>query len=189
MNTTQKRILQTAAVATVAGAAAYLIARNIRRKALPLQTVLKVDIARYLGDWYDIAHLPNRFQRNRYGAMAHYSLNPDGTVKVVNTCYKGSLHGKMIDIEGKARIVDPVTNAKLKVQFFWPFEGDYWIIDLDEDYQWALVGEPSRKYMWILSREPKLHLETIQYILTSAESHGFDVHKLVWEQHSEGKNK
>lgn len=80
----------------------------------------------------------------------------DGRVRVINRCNKGALDGPEESIEGVARVADAETNAKLKVQFFWPFEGDYWIIGLDPDYQWAVVGEPTRRFLWILSRTPTM---------------------------------
>src|SRR3712207_799961 len=98
--------------------------------APPLRTVESVDLKRYLGKWYEIASYPTRFQKGCHGTTAEYSLKDDGQLKVVNRCFKGSLTGKESVATGRARIKDPKTNAKLEVTFFWPFWGDYWVIDL-----------------------------------------------------------
>ena len=122
----------------------------------PLEVVDYVDITRYAGRWYEIARYPNSFEQGCVGVTADYTLQDNGRVEVVNTCIESSLDGPTRTIRGSARVVDDTTNAKLKVSFFGPFEGDYWIIDLDEDYQYAVVGDPSRKFLWILSRTPQL---------------------------------
>jgi apolipoprotein D and lipocalin family protein len=120
-----------------------------------LETVPQVDLQRYLGRWYEIASLPQWFQRNCFGVTADYKLREDGDVDVLNRCSKGSLQGPLSEAHGKAWAVD-ASNAKLKVQFFWPFRGDYWIIELGADYDYAVVGSPNRKYLWILSRKPAM---------------------------------
>jgi hypothetical protein len=108
--------------------------------AEPLEAVAHVDLQRYLGKWYEIATIPQRFQKGCVGVTAEYTLRKNGDIRVVNTCVEGTLEGKRRQARGKARVVDKVTNAKLKVTFFWPFWGAYWIIGLDEDYRWAVVG-------------------------------------------------
>lgn len=121
----------------------------------PLNVVEQVDVERYMGRWYEIARYPNFFQEaDCVATTADYTLRDDGRVRVINRCRRGSLDGPEESIEGVARVVDSNTNAKLKVRFFWPFEGDYWIIGLDPDYEWAVVGEPRRRFLWILSRTP-----------------------------------
>lgn len=144
----------------------------------PLEVVDFVDIPRYMGTWYEIASYPASFQAGCVGTTAEYTLREDGKVTVVNRCYDESFEGPVREVEGVARVVDEQTNAKLKVSFFWPFEGDYWIIDLDTDYQWAVVGEPSRQYLWILSRTPKLDEPTYQAILAALPERGYDPAKL-----------
>ena len=119
-----------------------------------LTVVDSVDVERYIGTWYEIASYPAWFAKECTAATAEYSLRENGKIRVINRCRKRSMDGPQKEAKGKAEIVDTVTNAKLKVWFFWPFKGNYWIIDLDEDYQWAVVGEPKRKYLWILSRTP-----------------------------------
>jgi apolipoprotein D and lipocalin family protein len=147
---------------------------------LPLQTVPKVDLERYLGTWYEIATIPQRFQKGCTGVIATYTLRPDGKIDVLNQCYKDSLTGKHKKAHGKAWVVDKQTNAKLKVQFFWPFSGDYWIIELDSlEYRYAAVGHPDRKYLWILSRTPNMDQVLYQELLRRLQQvHGYDTSKL-----------
>ena len=144
----------------------------------PLQTVPKVDLNRYLGTWYEIATIPQRFQKGCTGVTATYSLRSDGKIDVLNQCYKDSLNGKYKSVHGKAWVTDTLTNAKLKVQFFWPFSGAYWIIELDSNYQYAVVGHPNRKYLWILCRTPKMD-ETVYNGLVARirDVHGYDTSK------------
>ncbi|MRR09019.1 hypothetical protein EG831_02795 [bacterium] len=146
----------------------------------PLQTVPRVDLARYLGTWYEVATIPQRFQKGCTGVTANYTLRPDGDITVVNACRKDSLNGKFKSVTGKAWVTDKQTNAKLKVRFFWPFSGAYWIIELDSlNYQYAVVGHPNRQYLWILSRTPQmddaLYNELVSRIVNT---HGYDVSKL-----------
>jgi apolipoprotein D and lipocalin family protein len=144
----------------------------------PLQTVPSVDLNRYIGTWYEIARYPNRFQRDCADSVtATYSFRDDGKIKVVNQCRKAD--GKIKSATGKAKIQDKKTNAKLKVSFFWIFYGNYWIIDLDENYQYAVIGEPNRDYLWILSRTKTMDDATYQKILERIKEQGYDVNKLV----------
>ena len=144
----------------------------------PLRTVPQVDLNRYLGNWYEIASYPAWFQKGCTGSTAEYRLMDDGRIRVVNRCFKSSLDGPLKASKGKAEVVDTTTNAKLKVWFFWPFKGDYWIIDLDADYQWAVVGVPSRKYLWVLSRTPQMDERVYQGILTRLVDQGYDPNRL-----------
>lgn len=145
-----------------------------------LQTVERVDIAKYSGHWYEIGLYPNRFEKDCRCTTAEYKPLSDGTLTVVNKCVK---NGKFNLIKGKAFVVPNSGNAKLKVQFFWPFKGDYWIIDLDEDYQWAVVSEPSKKYLWILSRKPILKDEIWDKIVKRLQEKGFDIQKIIKTEH------
>lgn len=147
--------------------------------AAPPSTVESVDLERYMGTWYEIASFPQSFQKGCTATQAEYSLRKDGKVKVVNTCRLGTPDGKLKKAVGRARVVDRETNSKLKVSFFWPFEGDYWILGLDEDYQWALVGSPDRDSLWILARERKISEDTIEEILELATDKGFEIQRLV----------
>jgi apolipoprotein D and lipocalin family protein len=137
-----------------------------------------VDLNRYLGKWYEIASYPAWFQKDCNASTAEYSLLPDGKIQVVNRCRKGSLDGPLKESKGKAEVVDTTTNAKLKVWFFWPFKGNYWIIDLDENYQWVVVGEPSRKYLWVLSRTPTMDESLYRQITNALPQKGYDPGKL-----------
>jgi apolipoprotein D and lipocalin family protein len=144
----------------------------------PLQVVPSVDLARYAGKWHEIARLPNRFHRDcAANTTATYTLRPDGNINVVNECRKRD--GRTKSAKGTARVADrngPTT--KLKVTFFWPFSGDYWIIDLDSDYRWVVVGEPGCNYLWVLSREPRMDGVLFQQILERAKQQGFQVERL-----------
>jgi apolipoprotein D and lipocalin family protein len=139
--------------------------------------VAKVDLARYMGTWHEIAKFPNRFQKGCTCTTATYSLKPNGKVRVVNRC--GTEDGKGKQSSGWAKVVDPVTNARLKVTFFWPFFGDYWILDLDPGYRRVLVGTPNRKYLWILAREPRLEAGDYQELVAKAARMGYPVERLV----------
>jgi apolipoprotein D and lipocalin family protein len=144
-----------------------------------LNTVESVDLERYVGLWYEIAKIPNRFQKKcARGTTAEYTLREDGKITVVNRCYKED--GSLMEAEGVAKIEDAVTNAKLKVSFVaflgWrPFWGDYWVIGLDDDYQWAIVGDPDRKYGWVLARTPELEEEVLAGIYERLGESGYDV--------------
>lgn len=140
----------------------------------PLAVVDFVDLERYAVKWYEIARLPNSFEINCTGVTAEYGLRSDGRIGVVNTCRKGDLDGRLDVIEGSARVADPETNAKLKVAFFLFFEGDYWILELGEDYEYAVVGEPGRRFGWILARDPQFGGESLDAILARLPDYGYD---------------
>lgn len=144
----------------------------------PLQTVSKVDLSRYTGTWFEIASYPQRFQKGCTGTTATYTLRDDGEIGVVNRCRKGSLQGKEDSAEGRARVVDATTNAKLEVTFFWPFWGDYWIIDLGQNYEYAVVGHPGRDYLWILSRTPSMEDSVYRGILDRLQAKGYPLDRL-----------
>lgn len=143
-----------------------------------LETVPNVDLQRYMGKWYEIASFPQRFEKGCTCTMAEYELTDKGYVRVINSCRKDSPAGKLTVAKGKAFIVEGSNNARLKVQFFWPFRGDYWIIDLAQDYSYAVVGAPDRKYLWILCRATKMDEGLYQDILKRIAQKGFDVSKL-----------
>ena len=144
----------------------------------PLQTVGHVDLNRYIGKWYEIARYPNRFERScDHDVTAEYSIRTDGKIRVENSCV--TAEGKPKQSEGTAIIVDKETNAKLKVTFFWPFYGKYWVIDLGQEYEFAVVGEPSRDYLWILSRSPTLPDATYLKILSRLNEQGYQPSKVV----------
>ena len=145
----------------------------------PLDVAPSVDLTRYAGKWYEIARLPNRFQRDCAGnTTATYTLRPDGKITVLNECRTAD--GRPKAAKGTARVADAKgPNTKLKVTFFWPFSGNYWIIDLDPEYRWAVVGEPGRRYLWILSRVPQMDTVLYQQIVERVKQRGFDTEKLL----------
>lgn len=149
------------------------------QKQPELATVPQVDINKYMGTWYEIASFPQRFQRGCYCSMAQYTYNSQkGYVEVLNTCRKNSPQGIIDTAKGKAFVTDKETNAKLKVQFFWPFKGKYWIIALADDYSYAMVGHPNRKYLWILNRMPQMKEDVYKKLVASAADKGFDIRLL-----------
>lgn len=146
-------------------------------KAQELETVPKVDLERYAGKWFEIASFPQSFQKGCGCTTATYTPTVEGYIRVENTCCKTDKN-KQISIRGKAFVEEGSGNAKLKVQFFWPLRGKYWIIALDENYSYAMVGHPNRKSLWILSRTPKMDPEVYQKLVDIAENRGFDRTKL-----------
>jgi apolipoprotein D and lipocalin family protein len=172
------------ATALVAAATLLPLSARAETSAPPVQAVPSVDLNRYLGDWYEIARYPNRFQRQCLGDVrASYARRTDGLLDVVNRCRteKGETEAR-----GVARIVDEKTSAKLKVRFapawlswlpaVW---GDYWVIGLATNYSWAVVGEPERNYLWILAREPRLDATSMTAAREAARASGYDVERLV----------
>ncbi|NLH50508.1 MAG: lipocalin family protein [Myxococcales bacterium] len=143
-----------------------------------LRTVSQVDLDRYLGLWYEIASFPQSFQRGCTGSTATYSLRNDGDIDVVNRCRIGSLDGKEKVAAGLAQVADRTTNAKLRVSFFRPFWGDYWIIDLGANYEYAVVGHPSRDYLWILSRTPTMESGVYEGIVSRLKAQGYETERL-----------
>jgi len=139
--------------------------------------VASVDLNRYAGIWYEIAKIPNRFQKQcARDTLAQYTLRADGRIDVVNQCIKRN--GSVDQARGIAKVVDAETGAKLKVSLVsllgWrPFWGDYWIVGLDPNYRWAVVGAPNRKYGWILARSKTLDPDTLQTIATIIERNGY----------------
>jgi apolipoprotein D and lipocalin family protein len=143
----------------------------------PVKTVDQVNLRRYVGKWYEVARYPNRFQRKcQSDTTAVYTLRDDGSFQVINACREAD--GTLSTARGSAKVADKTSNAKLKVTFFWPFYGDYWIIGLGPDYQYAVVGEPSRKYLWILSRTPNMTDDTYAEVLRLVEGQGYETAKL-----------
>jgi apolipoprotein D and lipocalin family protein len=169
--------------AAVAGAAGCATDTTDRLFLPPLRTVPHVDPTRYAGTWYEIASFPQRFQRGCTATTATYTLRPDGDLDVLNRCRKGSPDGEERSARGRARVVDRATNAKLEVSFFRPFWGDYWIVDLAQDYTYAVVGHPGRDYLWILSRAPQMSGETYGAILQRLEAQGYETSRLVRTLH------
>jgi apolipoprotein D and lipocalin family protein len=146
--------------------------------SVPLQTVPSVNLEKYAGRWYEIASFPQRFQKGCHCTFAEYTPTGKGYVRVYNSCRRDSSRGKEPTITGRAYPVKGSNNAKLRVQFFWPFRGDYWIIELADDYSYAVVGAPGRNYLWILSRSPKMSDEAYATLLSKVSAMGFDISRL-----------
>ena len=158
---------------------------TIQAKSRNLETVPYVDLNRYLGKWYEIARFENSFQKGCTATTATYTKRRDGDIKVLNECRLNTPQGTKKSAIGRAWITNKHTNAKLKVQFFLRrfriplFSGNYWILELDPDYQYVLIGEPSRKYLWILSRTPKIDAYTYERLVEKAEELNFETSKLL----------
>jgi apolipoprotein D and lipocalin family protein len=146
----------------------------------PPATVARVDLARYAGTWFEVARFPNSFQdapgQVCIATTATYTPRPDGTVGVVNRCQDAA--GTPNIATGRAYAVDSTGNAKLRVSFFWPFYGDYWVIGLDPEYRWAVVGAPGRNYLWVLSRTPAMTAADYAAATSVAAREGFDTTRL-----------
>jgi apolipoprotein D and lipocalin family protein len=150
-----------------------------KRGLPPLDVVPYVDLKRYAGTWYEISRYPNSFQEGCVATSATYSLRSDGGIEVLNQCRRKTLEGEISSIKGRAWVADRQSNAKLKVSFFWPFSGPYWIIDLGENYEYAVVGHPRRKYLWVLSRSPRMDEAVYRNILERLKGKSYDIDRLV----------
>lgn len=172
-NAVRRPALRALPAAALAGAALLALAACATgQPAPPLPTVASVDLAGYMGDWYEIARLPNDYQKACVAdTQAHYALDGD-TVKVVNRCRTES--GAIDQVEGVAHAVDDSHDAKLRVSFFRPFYGDYWILAFGPERKWVLVGEPGRRNGWVLARAPKLPAAQLNAALDKAAALGFD---------------
>jgi len=142
------------------------------------QPAKPVDLNLYLGKWYELARYDMVFERGCEGVTAEYALRPDGKVRVLNTCRKGAPDGPVKTAEGKAKVVPDSAGAKLKVSFFGPFYADYWVLDRADDYSWAIVGEPTRKYLWILSRDATPGAEATAALVARTAGLGYDTSRL-----------
>ncbi len=152
----------------------------------PPQPAKRVELSKYLGLWYEAARYDFRFEKGCDGVTAEYSLRPDGLVEVRNTCRKGGPEGIEKFSLGKAKVVDKATGAKLKVSFFGPFFlGDYWVLDHADDYSWAIVGEGSGRYLWLLTRDKPTPGLT-QALTDRAKAMGYDVSRLRVTRHARG---
>ncbi len=178
-----KKFIASAIFALVLSASISTLAQTA--KTSQLQTVASVDLKRYSGKWFEIARYPNKFEKQCVGnTTATYTIKDEKTIEVLNQCVKKD--GTIDNAKGKARVVDTATNAKLEVRFapaalsflssVW---GKYWIIDLDENYQYTVVGDPKREYLWILSRTPQLNDTIYQNILRRIETLGFNPAKII----------
>lgn len=159
----------------LSGCATVFSKHPVGNSAVP-QPAKSVELSRYLGKWYELARYEQGFQKDCEGVTADYALREDGMISVLNRCRKPD--GKISDAKGRAKIVDPATNAKLKVSFFGPFFGDYWVLDRADDYSWAIVGEPSGRYLWILSRDSNPGQARLDKLIGRARALGYDTSML-----------
>jgi len=143
-------------------------------------TVESLDLERYMGTWYEIARYDHSFERGLVGVTATYSLRSDGKITVINQGYSKTLNGKLKRARGKAKQPDPGNPGKLKVSFFLFFYADYFVLELDKEYRWAVIGSSSDNYLWILSRTPVMDKELINNILKKIENRGYDTDRLIW---------
>lgn len=150
-----------------------------QNKMIDKTTANNFNIEKYLGKWYEIARYDHSFERGLVGVTAHYSYYEDGKIKVVNSGFKKTLNGKKSEVIGKAKIPDKNIPSKIKVSFFWFFYADYFVLELDDNYQWAIVGSNSDKYLWILSRTPQLDNKTYTELLNNITKRGYNATKLI----------
>ena len=177
------RIAKPLLLAALAGAALLLSGcaalgpkHPVGNAAVP-QPAKAVELPRYLGRWYEIARYDQSFQKGCEAVSADYALREDGKISVRNSCRKAD--GKVSVANGKAKIVDAASNAKLKVSFFGPFYGDYWVLDSADDYAWAIVGEPSGRYLWLLAREATPAPDKVEALIARARALGYDTSLLI----------
>ncbi len=162
-----------ASLAWASGGCASLSRGPVGNRAVP-QPAKSVDIERYLGRWFEIARYEAPFQRGCEAVTADYSRNGDGSIRVLNICRQGSVDGKLKSATGKAKIADSQTGAKLRVSFFGPFYGDYWVLDHADDYSWSIVGEPSGRYLWLLARDARPSAATRSFLEGRTKELGYD---------------
>jgi len=144
------------------------------------KTVVKeLDIEQYLGTWYEIARFDHSFEKGLVGVTAKYSMREDGKIKVINSGYKGNLEGEFSKAVGKAKVPNSEIPSKLKVSFFWIFYAYYFVLELDENYQWAVIGSSSNKYLWILNRSPQMKDDLYNKLQGKLTERGYDVSKLI----------
>ncbi|WP_440993125.1 lipocalin family protein [Cysteiniphilum litorale] len=142
----------------------------------PMQTAKSVDLQKYMGKWYEIARLPNSFQKGCHCSTAEYKVLDKDTISVTNTCYKD---GKLKEATATAWRSNADDNSKLKVRFFWPFTGKYWILYVSDDYQYAVIGEPSREYLWFLSRTKNISQQQLDLMKKIAIQQGYNLDQLI----------
>ncbi|WP_066774909.1 lipocalin family protein [Sphingomonas sp. CCH5-D11] len=173
----RKVVIAAAAIGVPAMIAAYVAIQRagpVGNRSVP-EPAKPVDLQRYLGRWYEQFRYEASFQRGMDAVTADYALNGDGTIRVVNRGRQGGINGKEKSSTGKAKVVDTARNAKLKVSFFGPFQGDYWVLDHGDRYDWSIVGEPSGRYLWALTRARHPDASVIAMLETRARELGYDL--------------
>ena len=166
------------ALPMVAALLAHSSCQTNKHVSINTSTVKVLDIPRFMGKWYEIARYDHTFEKGMSHVTAEYSLEPNGKIRVIN---RGIKNGKPKEIVGKAKQPDPVEYpGRLKVSFFLWFYSDYYILELDKDYQYALIGSSSDKYLWILSRIPELPKDILDKLLANIKQRGYDLSRLVY---------
>lgn len=173
----RKLILPLVLVAGAGLAIAACASRPPGARSVP-EPAKAVDLERYLGKWYEFARYDQSFERDCEGVTAEYALRPDGLISVTNTCRKGAPGGPVKVAQGRAKVVEGSRGAKLKVSFFGPFFGNYWVLDHADDYSWSIVGEGSGRYLWLLTREPTLPDDQARALIDRAAGLGYDAETL-----------
>lgn len=182
-------ILRVSAIALVVGAVCVLGACALNPAGKSGDTRVPepakpVDLSRYLGRWYELARYENGFERDCEAVTAEYTLRDDGLIDVINSCHKGGVGGPPDVSKGRAKIVAGSGDAKLKVSFFGPFFfGDYWVLDHADDYAWSIVGEPSGRYLWILTREAIPNASVKDALIERVRALGYDTSMLRMTRH------
>lgn len=161
-----------------------LFITNAQTPMINQNTVTNFELTRYLGTWYEIARFDHPFERGLEGVTATYSLKENGKIKVLNSGYKTKKTRKLSEATGKAKVPDPNTPSKLKVSFFLFFYADYYVLELDKDYQWSVVGSSSNDYLWILARKPFLSDATYNDLLERITARGYNTDKLINVKHN-----
>ncbi|HVV94399.1 MAG TPA: lipocalin family protein [Hyphomicrobiales bacterium] len=176
------RLVRKLGVLLIAGGVGAAAAIALRRERQPVRNprvpepAKPVDLDRYLGLWHELGRFETGFERGCEGVTAEYAAARGGLIRVVNTCRERPRADASHVARGRAKVADPATNAKLKVSFFGPFFlGNYWVLDHADDYAWSIVGEPSGRYLWILSRDPTPGEEAYRQLVTRAEALGYDM--------------
>jgi apolipoprotein D and lipocalin family protein len=144
-----------------------------------LEAVSNLELQKFQGVWYEIAHNPWFPENNCFSMIADYKLLENNEIEVTNICRKYGFDGEISKITGKAWLVDPTIKSKWEVQFIWPFTLDYWVIDLQEDYKYAVIGEPDKENIWILSRKPIMKKSLLVKIIKKTEMKGYDLSNLI----------
>ena len=178
-----KSLVQMIMVVVLAGIFLIVIygcATTPEREGIKMQVVKNVDVNRYAGTWYEIARLPNSFERDLVGVTATYTVRNDGKIDVLNQGYVQTLDGRLKTTKGTARVPNPEESGKLKVYFFLFFGADYFILELDqENYQYALVGSSTPDFLWILSRTPQMDPKIYDMLVDKARRLGYPVENLI----------
>jgi apolipoprotein D and lipocalin family protein len=173
------KLMLAIAITVVAAVTAVVCRPATAASGLPgLKTAPKVDLKRYMGNWHEIARLEHKFQKDCIGSSTEYRLRSDGEVDVINRCIDEK-DGSKKEAKGRAWSVEPGSNSRLKVSFFWPFRSDCWIIEIGDNYEYSVVGSPDRKYLWVLAREPMIDEVVYRGILERLQIQGFPVGSLV----------